>query len=54
MLRLKGGLTFSGGQVLQIARVREADAGRYTCRAVNEAGEDHMHFELHILGMHVL
>lgn len=40
--------------MLQIARVREDDAGRYTCQAVNEAGEDHMHFELHILGMHVL
>lgn len=40
--------------MLQIARVRKDDAGRYTCQAVNEAGEDHMHFELHILGMHVL
>lgn len=47
----QGWVTFSGGQVLQIARVRKEDAGRYTCQAVNEAGEDHMHFELHILGM---
>ncbi|XP_013862624.1 hemicentin-1 isoform X1 [Austrofundulus limnaeus] len=37
------------GQVLQIPRVQQEDAGRYTCQAVNEAGEDHMHFELEIL-----
>lgn len=37
------------GQVLQISRVQQEDAGRYTCQAVNEAGEDHMHFELEIL-----
>lgn len=37
------------GQVLQITRVQPEDAGRYTCQAVNEAGEDHMHFELEIL-----
>lgn len=35
--------------MLQIARVQEEDAGRYKCQAVNEAGEDHMHFELEIL-----
>lgn len=40
----------SGGQVLQIARVHKEDAGKYTCQAVNEAGEDRMHFELEILG----
>lgn len=39
--------------MLQIARVQKEDAGRYTCQAVNEAGEDHMHFELHILGMYI-
>ncbi|KAF6729918.1 Hemicentin-1 [Oryzias melastigma] len=38
-----------GGQVLQIPRVRKEDTGKYTCQAVNEAGEDHMHFELEIL-----
>ncbi|XP_037536631.1 hemicentin-2 [Nematolebias whitei] len=37
------------GQVLQITRVQQEDAGRYTCQAVNEAGEDHMHFELEVL-----
>ena len=40
----------SGGQVLQISRVQQEDGGKYTCQAVNEAGEDHMHFELEILG----
>lgn len=40
----------TGGQVLQIARVQKEDAGRYTCLAVNEAGEDRMHFDLEILG----
>lgn len=44
----------SGGQVLQIARVQKEDAGKYTCQAVNEAGEDHMHFELEVLGKQVL
>lgn len=44
------GFVLSGGQVLQIPRVQKEDAGRYTCQAVNEAGEDHMHFELEILG----
>ncbi|XP_061672486.1 hemicentin-1 [Syngnathoides biaculeatus] len=38
-----------GGQVLQIPRVQREDAGRYTCEAVNEAGEDHMHFDLEVL-----
>lgn len=40
----------TGGQVLQIARVQKEDAGRYMCQAVNEAGEDRMHFDLEILG----
>lgn len=35
--------------MLQIARAQKEDAGRYKCQAVNEAGEDHMHFELEIL-----
>uniref|UniRef100_A0A087YHW1 Cell adhesion molecule-related/down-regulated by oncogenes n=1 Tax=Poecilia formosa TaxID=48698 RepID=A0A087YHW1_POEFO len=38
-----------GGQVLQIPRVQQDDGGKYTCQAVNEAGEDHMHFELEVL-----
>lgn len=44
------GPVLSGGNVLQIARVQKEDAGKYTCQAINEAGEDHMHFELEILG----
>nr|XP_057926871.1 hemicentin-1 [Doryrhamphus excisus] len=44
-----GVLLLPGGQVLQIAQVQKEDAGRYTCEAVNEAGEDHMHFEVEVL-----
>ncbi|XP_039476218.1 hemicentin-1 [Oreochromis aureus] len=44
-----GVVLLPGGQVLQIARVQKEDAGRYTCLAVNEAGEDRMHFDLEIL-----
>uniref|UniRef100_A0A3B3DLS4 Uncharacterized protein n=1 Tax=Oryzias melastigma TaxID=30732 RepID=A0A3B3DLS4_ORYME len=43
------GVVLHPGQVLQIPRVRKEDTGKYTCQAVNEAGEDHMHFELEIL-----
>lgn len=35
--------------MLQIPRVQQEDGGKYTCQAVNEAGEDHMHFELEVL-----
>ncbi|XP_074526683.1 hemicentin-1 [Halichoeres trimaculatus] len=44
-----GVVVHPGGQVLQVSRVQREHAGRYTCQAVNEAGEDHMHFELEIL-----
>ncbi|KAK5871231.1 hypothetical protein PBY51_004123 [Eleginops maclovinus] len=44
-----GVVLLPGGQVLQITRVQKEDAGKYTCQAVNEAGEDHMNFELEIL-----
>ncbi|XP_068166004.1 hemicentin-1 [Antennarius striatus] len=44
-----GMVLLPGGQVLQIPRVQKEDAGRYTCQAVNEAGEDHKHFELEVL-----
>lgn len=43
----------SGGQVLQITRVQKEHAGKYTCQAVNEAGEDRMHFELEVLGKYI-
>ncbi|XP_069039515.1 hemicentin-1 isoform X2 [Lepisosteus oculatus] len=38
-----------GGHALQIPRARVEDAGKYTCQAVNEAGEDRMHYELEVL-----
>ncbi|KAM9722140.1 hemicentin-2 isoform 3-T3 [Dama dama] len=38
-----------GGRVLQIPLVRAEDAGRYSCRASNEAGEDWLHYELLVL-----
>ncbi|KAL4660770.1 hemicentin-1-like [Arapaima gigas] len=44
-----GVVLLSGGQVLQIPQVRKEDTGKYTCQAVNEAGEDRMHFELEVL-----
>ncbi|KAJ8413768.1 hypothetical protein AAFF_G00063660 [Aldrovandia affinis] len=44
-----GVVLLPGGQVLQIPRVRKEDAGKYTCQAVNEAGEDRMHFQLEVL-----
>ncbi|KAM6944598.1 hemicentin-1 [Lycodopsis pacificus] len=44
-----GVVLLPGGQVLQITRVQKEDAGKFTCQAVNEAGEDRMHFELEIL-----
>ncbi|XP_035291447.1 hemicentin-1 [Anguilla anguilla] len=44
-----GVVLLPGGQVLQIPRVRKEDAGKYTCQAVNEAGEDRMHFDLEVL-----
>lgn len=43
----------SGGNVLQIPRVQLEDAGKYTCQAVNEAGEDKMHYDLEVLGKEV-
>uniref|UniRef100_M3ZDA5 Cell adhesion molecule-related/down-regulated by oncogenes n=1 Tax=Xiphophorus maculatus TaxID=8083 RepID=M3ZDA5_XIPMA len=43
------GVMLHPGQVLQIHRVQQEDGGKYTCQAVNEAGEDHMHFELEVL-----
>ncbi|XP_067398294.1 hemicentin-2 [Emydura macquarii macquarii] len=45
----EGVLVLLGGRILQIPVVRAADAGRYTCRAANEAGEAWMHYELMVL-----
>ncbi|XP_059849711.1 hemicentin-1-like [Hypanus sabinus] len=38
-----------GSHILQIPRMRVDDAGRYTCQAVNEVGEDQLHYELVVL-----
>ncbi|EHA98367.1 Hemicentin-1, partial [Heterocephalus glaber] len=39
----------AGGRVLQLPLVRAEDAGRYSCRASNEVGEDWLHYELLVL-----
>ncbi|KAM5299409.1 LOW QUALITY PROTEIN: hemicentin-2 [Ctenodactylus gundi] len=38
-----------GGRVLQLPLVQAEDAGRYSCRASNEVGEDWLHYELVVL-----
>ncbi|XP_075689566.1 hemicentin-1 [Rhinoderma darwinii] len=38
-----------GGHSLQIARTHLEDAGIYTCVAVNEAGEDSLHYNIRVL-----
>ncbi|NXL77816.1 HMCN1 protein, partial [Leptocoma aspasia] len=38
-----------GCRVLQIARARAGDAGRYACVAVNEAGQDSIHYDVRVL-----
>ncbi|XP_012591877.2 hemicentin-1 [Microcebus murinus] len=42
-------LILPGGRVLQIPRARVEDAGRYTCVAVNEAGEDSLQYDVRVL-----
>ncbi|NXH90756.1 HMCN1 protein, partial [Edolisoma coerulescens] len=43
-------LVLPGGcRVLQIARARAGDAGRYACVAVNEAGQDSIHYDVRVL-----
>uniref|UniRef100_A0A8D2NA96 Hemicentin 1 n=1 Tax=Zonotrichia albicollis TaxID=44394 RepID=A0A8D2NA96_ZONAL len=42
-------LILPGGRVLQIVRARAADAGRYACVAVNEAGQDSIHYNVRVL-----
>eukprot|EP00076_Gallus_gallus_P024039 XP_015146078.1 hemicentin-1 isoform X10 [Gallus gallus] len=42
-------LILPGGRVFQIPRARAEDAGRYMCVAVNEAGEDSIHYNVHVL-----
>nr|XP_033816119.1 hemicentin-1 isoform X1 [Geotrypetes seraphini] len=42
-------LILPGGRVLQIPRAQAADAGRYTCVAINEAGEDSIQYNIRVL-----
>lgn len=35
--------------MLQIPRAKVEDAGRYTCVAVNEAGEDSLQYDVRVL-----
>lgn len=39
----------SGGRVLQIPRAQVEDSGRYTCVAINEAGEDSIQYDVRVL-----
>ncbi|CAJ1060969.1 hemicentin-1 [Xyrichtys novacula] len=42
-------LILPGGRVLQIPRSQAEDSGRYTCVAVNEAGEDSIQYDVRVL-----
>ncbi|XP_010185043.1 PREDICTED: hemicentin-1-like, partial [Mesitornis unicolor] len=42
-------LILPGGRVLQIPRAQAEDAGRFMCVAVNEAGEDSIHYDVRVL-----
>ncbi|XP_074858281.1 hemicentin-1 isoform X2 [Carettochelys insculpta] len=42
-------LILPGGRILQILRARAEDAGRYTCVAVNDAGEDSIQYDVRVL-----
>ncbi|XP_026558988.1 hemicentin-1 [Pseudonaja textilis] len=42
-------LILPGGRVLQIPRAQSEDAGRYTCVAINEAGEDSIQYDVRVL-----
>uniref|UniRef100_A0A3Q2CT39 Hemicentin-1 n=1 Tax=Cyprinodon variegatus TaxID=28743 RepID=A0A3Q2CT39_CYPVA len=43
-------LILPGGRVLQIPRVQLKDSGRYTCVAINDAGEDSIQYNVRVLG----
>ncbi|XP_028301363.1 hemicentin-1 isoform X2 [Gouania willdenowi] len=42
-------LILPGGRVLQIPRAQAEDSGRYTCVAINEAGEDSIQYDVRVL-----
>ncbi|KAG7265214.1 LOW QUALITY PROTEIN: hypothetical protein CRUP_009101, partial [Coryphaenoides rupestris] len=46
-------LILPGGRVLQIPRAQAEDSGRYTCVAVNEAGEDSIQYDVRVLNAQV-
>lgn len=39
----------AGGRILQLSLVQAEDAGRYSCKASNEVGEDWLHYQLLVL-----
>ncbi|XP_053328822.1 hemicentin-2 [Spea bombifrons] len=45
----EGVLVLLEGRILQIPMARAEHAGKYTCEATNEAGEDRLHYELVVL-----
>ncbi|XP_075041291.1 hemicentin-2 [Mixophyes fleayi] len=49
-----GALVLLDGRILQIPMVRAEHAGKYTCEASNEAGEDRLHYQLVVLSPPVL
>ncbi|CAD7667905.1 unnamed protein product [Nyctereutes procyonoides] len=49
LLATDGVSVLQGGRVLQIPLVRGEDAGRYSCKASNEVGEDWLHYQLLVL-----
>lgn len=52
LLRLSSGpcpCVPAGGRILQLPLVQAEDAGRYSCKASNEVGEDWLHYELMVL-----
>ncbi|XP_063792751.1 hemicentin-2 [Pseudophryne corroboree] len=49
-----GTLILLDGRILQIPMSRAEHAGKYTCEAANEAGEDRLHYELVVLSPPVL
>ncbi|XP_072604459.1 hemicentin-2 isoform X2 [Vulpes vulpes] len=49
LLATDGVSVLQGGRVLQIPLVRAEDAGRYSCKASNEVGEDWLHYQLLVL-----
>lgn len=49
LLQAQASVLHAGGRVLQLPLVRAEDAGRYSCKASNEVGEDWLHYDLLVL-----